>query len=70
MYLGLAEEEFKSSGATVRVLTLEEKVAKAGSCGGCFKGDAYRCGGCPFLGLPAFEPGNEKVVLSLGAADI
>eukprot|EP01037_Dinobryon_pediforme_P024322 gene24322-26079_t len=24
---------------------------------------------CPFLGKPAFEPGNEKVVLSLGGLD-
>lgn len=66
---GLAESEAADNVAATASATIEEKVVRASSCGNCAKGDAFRCAGCPFRGKPAFEPGNERVVLAMDTDD-
>lgn len=53
---GFAEEIEAESAANT--------LPKKSSCGNCYKGDAFRCASCPFLGKPAFEPNSNKVVLA------
>ncbi|XP_024279155.1 anamorsin isoform X2 [Oncorhynchus tshawytscha] len=60
---GLAEElEQESKGAK----TISQPKS---ACGSCYLGDAFRCASCPYIGMPAFKPGEKIVLANTGLND-
>jgi hypothetical protein len=64
---GRAELEAKEEDTKLTVAQINNPKSSCGSCG---LGDAFRCSGCPYRGLPTFKLG-EKITLggSLLVAD-
>lgn len=75
---GRAEEEAKAAAgqatgvpaAPTATATTEAipSAPPAGGCGNCSRGDAFRCGGCPYAGKPAWNT-SETGAIKLSLAD-